>query len=400
MTSLAQLAPGDWDRVSGGGGLYLGEPYLRAVEDASETTTAYYVLLRDSAGRLLAGLPCYLWDGGPDPGLDHYEPYRMGGRWALSKRAREDLWRPTLLVGSRSGYRSSFALDASLENRRAQAVGVLAHEVASLAERLGAASVGWMWLEPAAAAALAANLRHPEDLVLAGPNCSIALPSDSFDSYLRRLSSSRRKSARREQDRFAASGLTVERCKLSDCLEVVAPLAVNLQRRYGHEMSAADLMRDLSAQARHLDGSSLVLVCRRGVKAVAFTLLYHWENALYGRVAGFDYQDLGDTCAYFNLAIYEPVRAAIELGVDRYHLGMASWRAKALRGAALEPAWIAVWAPSRVRGAWRRVVGHRWQSGDGAAFWQREFPRAVNPTDDWRWTVAGLLSRSGADPRT
>ncbi len=393
--SLTELLPGEWAKLAAGCGLYASEPYLLAVERACRTAS-YYILLRDGEGRLGAGLPCYLWSGEPDPGLDHYEPFQMGGRWALSRRAREHLWRPTLLVGSRSGYRSSFVIAPWLEEQRQAVAWALAQKVAELAERLGAASVGWMWLEPQTASDLAVNLNNPEDLVLAGPNCSIPIPQSSFASYLQQLSSSRRKSARREMERFSASGLTVERCPLSHCLEELAPLAVNLQRRYGHRTSPGDLLRELSAQAERLDDQSLVLVCRRDGTALAFTLLYRWEDTLYGRMAGFEYDRLRGSCAYFNLAFYEPIRAAVEMGVDRYHLGMAAWQTKVLRGAELEPAWIAVWAPGRVRGAWRRMARSRWGHDEDAGFWSEQFPGMVKPGEDWRWTVAGLRDHASA----
>lgn len=390
-SSLRELAPGEWAAMARNLGLFASEPFLLAVE-RSATAPTTYILLRDAEGRLRAGLPCYLWEGAPDPGLDHYEPFRMGGRWILSKRAREQLWRPTLLVGSRSGYRTSFVLDPSWVGGAEQLVTRLAQEVAALADRTGAQSVGWMWLTPESAAQLAGCLRFPEDLLLAGPNCSIPLPPPSFEGYLGRLSCSRRKSARREMQRFASSGLVVEHRRLSECADELAPLAVNLQRRYGHQPDQSTLSAELQVQAELLDDQSIVLLCRDQGRAVGFSLLYRWEEVLYGRMAGFDYQAVGRSDAYFNLAFYDPVRLGYELEMRRYHLGMAAWKAKVMRGATLEPAWILVWPPPRVRGPWRRVISQRTAPGAMAAWWAREFPAQVDLTGDWRWTLGGLLS--------
>ncbi len=392
-SSLTELAPGEWSLLARNLGLFASEPYLCAVERSSFAPTTY-LLLRDGTGRLRAGIPCYLWDGGLDPALDNYEPFRMGGRWVLSKRARQELWRPTLLVGSRSGYRTSFILDQNWEGGTVELVTRLAQEVAVLAEEVGAQSVGWMWLSPNAASHVARCLEFPEDLVLGGPNCSIPLPAPSFQRYLEGLSSSRRKSARREMQRFATSGLTVERRLLSECAEEVVPLAANLQRRYGHQTDSAVLSAELRVQSELLDQRSTVLVCRDRGRAVGFSLLYRWEDVLYGRMAGFDYQTGGRAGAYFNLAFYEPIRLGYELGVGRYHLGMAAWQAKVMRGAILEPAWILVWPPPRVRGPWRRAIARRRGTPGEAEWWAEQFPGQIDLASDWRWTYSGLLGQT------
>lgn len=394
VSSLHDLPSGEWEELTRGLGLFLSRPYLLAIEEAT-ATRPMYLLARDAGGQLVGGLPCYLWDGSPDPGMDTYEPYRMGARWRLSRRAREALWRPTLVVGSRSGYQTPLAICGGHHLDRGRVVARLAREVALLAEGLGAQSVGWMWLRPTAASQLLPNLRRSEDLVLAGPSCSIPIRWSSFDGYLRHLSSQRRRSARREAALFSASGMTIERAHLSECLEEVAPLGASLQLRYGHQVSAAELAKELSAQARHLDQESVVLLCRRDGRLVAFTLLYRWDDTLYARLAGFDYEQVAGSAAYFNLAFYEPVQLAIETGATSLHLGMASWKPKAFRGAVFEPQWIVVWPPPRISGAWRRAAKREAAQGEPARWFASTFPAQVELSTDWRWTVEGLRRGPG-----
>ncbi len=304
-----------------------------------------------------------------------------------------DPWRPALLLGSRSGYATRFAVDAgSLAQRRA-VVGWLMARAAELAEEWGAASLGCLWLTSHAAAELAPCLSRPQDLVLAGPNSEIALGFDSFDGYLERLSWSRRRSARREMERFRASGLRVSRSRLSACLAELLPLAAQLQRRYGHEAETGALEQEYLAQARWLDDLGTVLLCRRGDELVGFALWFEWERTLYGRAAGFDYAGVGDSAAYFNLAFYEPIRLAIERGLSRLHLGMASWRAKWLRGASFDPTWSLICPPDALRLQWDEA---RDQGGDADwRWWAEQFPAAVDPVRDWRWSRQGLLGGAG-----
>ncbi len=342
----------------------------------------------------MAGLPTYFWEGQRDPGLDHYEPFGSGARWVLGRRARAALWRPTLIVGSRSGYATELALDPSWEPRRSEVWARLLAAVAERAEELGAASLGVMWLTSETASALAPCLRRSQDLVLAGPNSSIEIAWDSFEGYLSWLRHSRRRSALRERARFAASGLGLELTDLGSSLTELAPLALRLQERHGHSFSAPEMLAQLRAQARELNSESRVLLCRRRGRAVGFSLLYSWGGRLYGRLAGFDYEETLGSDAYFNLAFYEPLELALREGLRSFHLGMATWAAKALRGAAFDPAWILVCPPGRVRGVWSRARSGR--DLDDARWWQGRFPQQVDPARDWRWTRAGLLSNSAA----
>ncbi|MGH7641373.1 MAG: GNAT family N-acetyltransferase [Candidatus Dormibacteria bacterium] len=395
VSSLSAVKAEEWDRISASAGLYLSRPYLLAVEE-SESTISRYLLLRDPSGRLVAGLPTYLWDGRPDPGLDHYEPFEAGARWVLRRPGHRERWIPTLIAGSRSGYGTQFAVHHDWAAPDRGAIGRLLWDLGGEADRIGAGSLGVMWLTSAAARPLAQRLTSPELLVLAGPNCSIEVGWASFDGYLAQLSSSRRRSARRELEHFRSSGLRVTRQDLGSCLEQLASLAVGLQRKYGHQHSQEALTGQLQAQARHLNSESRVLLCHRGRRLVAFTLHYRWKGELYGRLAGFDYSATAGSDAYFNLAFYEPLRMALEEGLREFHLGMATWRAKALRGANFDPAWTLVCPPPRVRAAFGRAA--RADPVDGARWWARQFPAQVDCDGDWRWTRQGLLSRaSGAD---
>ncbi|MGA7361475.1 MAG: GNAT family N-acetyltransferase [Candidatus Dormiibacterota bacterium] len=396
VDSLRQVERSDWDRISERCGLYLSYPFLLSVEESSATPCSY-LLLGDSAGALVAGLPMYSWDGSPDPSLDHYEPFAAGARWVLGRRARPEPWLPTLLVGTRSGYSTEFAVSPAWEHSREAAVGQLLRGAARQAEVLGAASLGVMWLTSAAAREACGCLDRPEYLLLAGPNCAIEVEWDSFEGYLGQLSWSRRRSARRELSRFRQSGLQVQFSDLRSSLEEIAPLAARLQRKYGHAMRPEEIVEQLQPQARHLNSESRVILCRRRGRLVGFSLLFSWGGSLYGRLAGFDYKATSGTDAYFNLAFYLPLQLALDEGSRQLRLGMATWKAKTLRGARLDPAWTIACPPPSVRGAWSRVTRAR---GDGPSqWWSEQFPRQAHWETDWRWTRSGLAGNAPATIR-
>jgi hypothetical protein len=394
VSSLTEVDRREWDQISQRCGLYLSYPFLLAIEE-SEATPASYLLLRDGNGSLVAGLPVYRWDGSRDPGLDHYEPFGSGARWVLGRRARPQLWLPTLLAGSRAGYSTEFAVHPEWGQTHGSPVARLLTGAAELAETAGSASLGVMWLTSAAARQTYPCLRRPEYLTVAGPSCAIQVEWDSFERYLTHLSHSRRHSALRERSRFQVSGLEIELSDLRSCLAELPGLAAKLQAKYGHASTEAEIGAQLEAQARHLNSESRVLLCRRQGRLVAFSLFYRWRDCLYGRLAGFDYTATAGSDAYFNLAFYLPIQLALDENLSQIKLGMASWRAKVMRGASLDPAWTLVCPPGPVRGAFVRAARRQ---GEGAAeWWAQEFPGLVNWRQDWRWTRPGL---AGNDPAT
>lgn len=391
INSLRLVDRAQWEQVSRSCGLFLSFPFLLSIEE-SEATPCSYVLLRDADGVLVAGMPTYHWDGSPDPGLDHYEPFAAGARWFLGRRARPEPWLPTFLAGTRAGYATEFAVDPGYDHWKTQVVGRLLQEAARLAESAKASSMGVMWLTSAAARQVAHCLSRPQYLFLPGPSCTIEVIWDSFDGYLTHLSTSRRHSAVREQERFHRSGLRVEFTDLQSCVEEIAPLASRVQEKYGHALSAQAVADQLEAQARHLNSASRVIVCRRGDRLVGFSLLYSWAGTLYGRLVGFDYAATAGSDAYFSLAFYLPIQLAIDERLRHLKLGMASWKPKVLRGASLDPAWTLACPPVTVRGAWTRVA--RAQGDDPSRWWAMQFPGQVDWEHDWRWTRSGLAGES------
>ncbi|MCQ4041843.1 GNAT family N-acetyltransferase [Streptantibioticus rubrisoli] len=192
-------------------------------------------------------------------------------------------------------------------------------------------------------------------------NAVIRLTGGNFDDYLNGFGArkSRRGQIRHERRVFAEAGYQLGQESLWDCHRELAPLAVQLQHRHGQSASVEATERLLASQANHLDG--VVFTCRLGRNLVAFALAYPWHDALYVRMAGFDYPRLVGAFEYFNLTTYLPIDYAYRNGLREIHLGMESYRGKLLRRAELEPL-VTVFAagsvpdPDRLRAmAWQRV---------------------------------------------
>lgn len=333
----------------------VSRPYLLAVE-GDPSLESFYLLALEGDSRLAGVLPLYRWDGRPVPAMDTYDPAEMGGGWLLGDRSRSAEWRPTLFIGTRSGYVNEWLVHPREGDRTARVLRPMLKAAVALARRDDCASWAAMWMTSRAAAQLAEALGPAAHLMLGSGSASLGASFASFDAYLASLSSSRRHAVRRERARFEASHLQVTEARLSECVRALAQLAAPLQARYGHRHSVAELEEEFSRQAQRLDSCSWVLICRREGRPVGFTLFYRWGDTLYGRAAGFDYQEVAGTAAYFNLAFYLPLEHAIRTGARTLHLGLASWQAKVVRGARLEPSWLWITPPRRWRSRWPELV--------------------------------------------
>ncbi|MHB8323987.1 MAG: peptidogalycan biosysnthesis protein [Candidatus Dormibacteria bacterium] len=303
---LDELDRSAFEELAAGASLMVSWPYLRAVE-ADPKVDPSYLLATDGEGRLVGVLPCYLWDGGPVPALDYYDPVEMGGRWLLGTRARAEEWRPTMFLGTRSGYVNEWLVHPSWRPRIAAVLRPLLQAALQQAREQHCGSVAAMWLTAGAAGDLVETIPVQDRILLGSGSAALEIDFDSFDGYLAGLRPSRRHTVRRDRARFAASSLTVTEARLSECCRDLARLAAPLQEKYGHRLSVRQLEADFRRQARELDSCSWVLLCQRQGRPVGFTLFYRWGEVLYGRAAGFDYAEVEGTAAYFNLAFYLPI---------------------------------------------------------------------------------------------
>lgn len=209
----------------------------------------------------------------------------------------------------------------------------------------GSAAVAMFVDDTDVAAFRAAGVEAPP--VLLNLDASLELPPGGWDGYLASLSRSRRHGVRRDARRFAESGLRVVRRPASECAADAGRLMAATEARYGHFADTAGLTRAFAEQAAAMgDAAEVVLALDEREVATGFCLYYRWDDTLYVRAVGFDYEASRHAGEYFELMYRQPILSAYQHGCRSVHFGIGSADAKARRGATL-------------RGLWMLDLGHR-----------------------------------------
>lgn len=342
--------PAVWRRLTPRGADFYGcLPWLAAQEEVSGQPQR--LLVATEGEEVTAVLPYAL------PEREFNQFYEPRALWGDAAPTADGL----LHLGVGRGYYNPVLLTSAEGGRRAAAVAALAAEVALLSREAGRPAVAqYVRAETADEAAALLGGRGTTVLPVA-LNAVIRLTGTGFDDYLSGFDAhkSRRGRVRHERRRFAEAGYRTAGERLSDCHRELAPLLVQLQHKHGQSATVDFTERLLRSQAAHLDGT--VFTCRLDGDLVAFSLVYLWHDALYVRMAGFDYARLAGAFEYFNLTTYLPIEHAYAHGAREVHLGMESYRGKLLRRAELEPL-LTVMGPGTSddpdllrAAAWRRV---------------------------------------------
>lgn len=333
ISTLDALGVGELDALTAGRSFYVSRPWLKAVELQHAGHTAY-LSYRDSDGVLRGICPVY-W--GESSSRGYYDPYEHFLRRSGAEFNREDWW-PSCMMGSRAAYNCEFLIDpTSPPSEQRDVLALLLDAATEHAHGVGAASLSALYLNPRGTAQLREVLADDQVFYLAGANSVLDVRWSSMEDYLQSLGGSRGRNIRREMRVFGAQGYTIDGGRLSDWLDVAADLFAQLERRYGHDATAAAEAAELHALATCADEYSRILAIRDGGRVIGIMLFFVWEGVVYGRSAGFDYPATRQAFEYFNLAYYETIRFAIEHGCRRVEFGMATYRAKLARGARLEP---------------------------------------------------------------
>jgi len=345
VSTLDDVDREEWTTLTEGLGLYASYPYLRFAEHFF-AERAWYVLCR-AGDRLVAALPAYDCAGATTIGLEGLGPYDYRSQFAdlAPGRTGGAEWYPGALGGTRTGYVTDVSVDGRLgERARDEAVQRVLARFSAEVRASGGHSEALMYLTPTAAAVV--RSAAPDASLLVSPfsaDAYLPLHFAGFDEYLSSLPGQRRHTARRERRRFHELGLRITTARLGDHYEEVASLVRNVHHKHGQMDELGALLRWFSLQVEFVDEASVLFLCRdTGGRLVGCSSFFVWNGGLYGRCVGFDYARLpARSYAYFNLVFYEPIRWALDAGLEMIHFGMAS-AAKAARGSRIRPSWSSV----------------------------------------------------------
>ncbi|MFF5177024.1 GNAT family N-acetyltransferase [Micromonospora sp. NPDC000316] len=345
LRSVREIGEQLWNSLAEGEGFYLGYPWMAWAEtDPSFVTT--YLVARDGTGDTVAAVATYLWSGASVPSMNlAYSPGHIAEENLERPLSPEEhaAFLPALLVGSRAGYHGAVAISKDLTAARRDAVlTALFTEVEALAARLGAACVALLYTPTENVAAYQAAWDRAVGPAGRGPVPSLlsaeaVLPAPGGEVSDRAAEAAGRREWRRERRRYDDAVDRVESVRLSECVDVIAPLLGATQRKYGGPDTDADMHHYFASQVPALDAYSLVLLEHAGDDVVGFSLNYLWPDGVYVRAAGFERQ--AAAYSYFNLTMYRPRDLAAERGLPVVHLGAGTYGAKRARGA--EPRWTA-----------------------------------------------------------
>jgi hypothetical protein len=358
VETLAGVPAVQWDRLAAGAHLYQSHSWLRWAE-AYHGLPTRYVLARDASGALLGAVVTYLMCAVPGRLTRWYDPVRVFLTPHCDTAKAAQRWFPVLLVGGCSGYHSEVLHAPTLDAPgRAAVTLALLDRCRAIADELDCRSLAFMYAPEPVCDEVSAALRIPSRKIVTSAKAVIPLGPgiDDFDRYLARFPSVRRSKLRKEVHAFAAAGGKVTTHRLGDAIPRIARLMGAHQRKYGDLVTDAQMAHYLQTQEQHLGAVGTVFVDERDGDIRGFTLYYAHGDALYSRAGGFD-PEHSPPYAYFNVAIYAPIRHALEHGLAILDLGLGSYRAKRLRGAEVTALWSVVVPPSNLEPAWAWALG-------------------------------------------
>jgi predicted N-acyltransferase len=240
---------------------------------------------------------------------------------------------PSLLLGGRHTAHSRLLLAPGLSAAAQQeATGTLLDEAERLGRDLGARSVAFMFVDERD------RLRH--DLgqrgYLAFRHAKAGVMDidfATFDEYLGRFSSHRRRRIGKELRSFSAAGVVFSQYPLAAVIEQITPLGMALESRYGVDGdTVAAAQKSLQIVSSAFGERAIALTAELDGKIRGYVLAIRWNDVLVLRSAGFDYDYNGRLPLYYGVVFYNVVNYALATGIRQVLYSIESTEAKKSRG--------------------------------------------------------------------
>jgi uncharacterized protein len=380
LTSIHDVSAAAWNALLGPDDFYQSHEWLAVLERDNTATPRY--LMASLADRLVGVLPVYQIE---HEAASAYSPARL--------RQLLRIQGSYLVAGARRCYRSEVTvardLPSAVQDRVAAA---LAQEALAIAAQVDHNGIACFYL-PTPGLERLGRVGAVTACFDAGEAVIYGVGA-GMEAYLARCSSKLRAKIRREMRAFAATGWHTEVTPLADCLSEVALLVSKVEQRHGHTTPDFLLKRLFRRQADQLRHREAVFTCRnQHGDLVACAINYAWQDTLYSRAMGLDYDKVDGSYAYFNVLIYQAIEYASAHGLDRLQLGLAS-AAKAERGAVLRPLWTAA-VPA---GPGQREPGIRLRDPGAAQRWNEAYRCYAHALPEQAWKLPGTGVSAGRDP--
>ena len=341
VASVADLDAAAWDGLDHGASPFLRHGFLCALEESGsiDAGTAKkrrsgwsgLYLLAEQAGHLVGGVAAYIKD-------HSYGEYIFDWGWASAAQRAGLRYYPKLVIAApatpATGPRLLIAPGADVNAVRAALIAA----VRTVADDIECSSIHWLFCTRDEQAALARAGFFPRaSLQFHWHNRDYR----TFDDFLARLKSRKRKQLRKERERARAG---IERLSWVPGSELSPEQLDDLDRFYRNttdQHGGRDYLRRgfFHALAKYLPEATRMVEVIAGGKRVAGALFLETDRALYGRYWGADvHLDL----LHFETAYYAGIERAIERGLPLFEAG-AQGEHKLLRGFDPMPTYSAHW---------------------------------------------------------
>ena len=345
--SITGISQADWDALVGSEQPFLRHAYLAALEESGsigpETGWIPRILTVGNDEGMLAGA------------MPLFEKHHSNGEfvfdwdWAEAYAATGRNYYPKLVAAIPFTPVSGPRILTAPQSGGSVARALIAH-ARELAETGKLSSLHWLFVDDEQV-----PLLEGEDcLIRTGCHFEWRNPGvHDFQEWLGTLSSSRRKSIRRERRRVAEAGIQCSwyRGSQLDARQLHTVYELYAANYYAHGMRPYLTPRFFEIIARVLGDAFSVCLANRGTEIIAGALFLNGSNSLYGRYWGaFEWID----SLHFEVCYYQGIEHAIRQGYDRFHPGVQGEH-KLLRGFEPQLHYSAHW----LRDAdFRRAVAH------------------------------------------
>ncbi len=155
----------------------------------------------------------------------------------------------------------------------------------------------------------------------------------NFDDYVASLEKKVKKNIRREISNHKESGIVIEQEKDFGAIShILSEFHSNLFCKYNNRISVFNTLF-YETLNEYMKDKVLLFIARKNNDIVGFSLILKHAKIFDLFIVGFNYENLTKTdFTYFNIVYYEPIKAAIEEGIERIHFRGGAKRIKQRRG--------------------------------------------------------------------